>query len=74
MLFIRGEGTGFYTANGRIKVKTNEDQTKIIGHNLDLIQHLEKKDIHHVIYIYIYIYILIHLVHGCDLPTADKEH
>ena len=56
MLFIRGEGTGFYTANGRIKVKTNEDQTKIIGHNLDLIQHLEKKDIHHVIYIYIYIY------------------
>ena len=23
---------------------------------------------------YIYIYILIHLVHGCDLPTADKEH
>ena len=22
----------------------------------------------------IYIYTLIHLVHGCDLPTADKEH
>ena len=56
VLFIGGKGTGFYTANGRIKDKTNEDQTKIIGHNVDLIQQLEKKGIHHVIYIYIYIY------------------
>ena len=63
MLFIRGEGTGFYTPNGRIEVQTNEDQTKIIGHNVDLIQHLEKKGIHHVInkYIYIYIYIYVYI-------------
>ena len=62
-MFIRGEGTGFYTPNGRIEVQTNEDQTKIIGHNVDLIQHLEKKGIHHVInkYIYIYIYIYVYI-------------
>ena len=38
-LFKRGECIGFYTINGKIKVKINEDQTKIIGHNEDLIQH-----------------------------------
>ena len=38
-LFKRGECIGFYTINGKIKVKINEDQTKIIDHNEDLIQH-----------------------------------
>ena len=38
-LFKRGECIGFYTINGKIKVKINENQTKIIGHNVDLIQY-----------------------------------
>ena len=38
-LLKRGECIGFYTINGKIKVKINEDQKKIIGHNVDLIQH-----------------------------------
>ena len=33
---------GFYTLNSKIKVKINEDQTKIIGHKVDLIQHFGK--------------------------------
>ena len=41
-LFKRGKCIGFYILNGKIKVKINEDQTKIIGHNVDLIQHFGK--------------------------------
>ena len=38
-LFKRGECIGFYTINGKVKVKINDDQTKIIGHNVDLVRH-----------------------------------
>ena len=38
-LFKRGECIGFYTNNGKIKVKINDDQTKIIVHNVDLAQY-----------------------------------
>ena len=38
-LFKRGECFGFYCINGKIKVKINENQTQIIGHNVDLVQH-----------------------------------
>ena len=38
-LFKRGECIGFYTINGKIKVKINDDQTKIIGQNVDLVRH-----------------------------------
>ena len=34
-----GECIEFYTINGKIKVKINGDQTKTIGHNVDLVQH-----------------------------------
>ena len=35
-LFKRGECIGFYTINGKVKVKINDDQTKIIDHDVDL--------------------------------------
>ena len=38
-LFKRGECIGFCTINGKIRVKINDDQTKIIGHNVDLVRH-----------------------------------
>ena len=37
-LFKRGACSGFYTINGKIKVKINEEEAKIIGHNEDLIE------------------------------------
>ena len=39
VLFKRGECIGSRTINNKIKVKINEDQTKRIGHNIDLVQH-----------------------------------
>ena len=38
-MFKRGEWIRLYTINGKTKVKINEDQMKIIGHNVDLVQH-----------------------------------
>ena len=71
MLFKRGECVRFYTINGKIKVKINEDQPKIIGHNIDLAQHFgkatmqaieeERDSQHEFIYIYIYIYVYIYV-------------
>ena len=37
-LFKKGKCVGFYTINGKIKVKINEDETKIISHNVDLVE------------------------------------
>ena len=37
-LFKKGKCAGFYTINGKIKVKINEDETKIISHNVDLVE------------------------------------
>ena len=71
MLFKRGECIRFYTISGKIKVKINEDQPKIIGHNIDLTQHFgkatmqaieeERDSQHEFIYIYICIYICIYM-------------
>ena len=49
MLFKRGECIGFYTLNGKIKVKINEDQTKIINRDVDLIQHFGETMTQHAI-------------------------
>ena len=38
-MFKRGEWIRLYTINGKTKVKINEDQMKIIVHNVDLVQH-----------------------------------
>ena len=43
--FKRGECIEFYTINCKIKVKIYEDQMKMIGHNIDLIQHFDKATI-----------------------------
>ena len=67
-LFKRGECIGFYTINSKIKFKNNNDPTKIIGHNIDLIQHFlealmqaikEEKDsqrntLTYIVYIYMW--------------------
>ena len=37
-MFKKGKCVGFYTINGKIKVKINEDETKIISHNVDLVE------------------------------------
>ena len=49
LLFKRGECIGFYTLNGKIKVKINEDQTKIINRDVDLIQHFGETMTQHAI-------------------------
>ena len=36
VLFKRGECIGFCNSNGKTKLKINEDQTKIIDHDVDL--------------------------------------
>ena len=54
---VRGEYIGFYTIYGKIKVKINADQTKVIGHNVNLVQHFGEAT--------------MQAINGYDLPRAD---
>ena len=42
-LFKKGKCVGFYIINVKIKVKINEDETKIISHNTDLVEQFEEE-------------------------------